>query len=38
VATLTSPQEARIADMILAMDPTERGRMDIGANEKVAVD
>jgi len=38
VATLTSPQEARIADMILAMDPAERGRMDIGANEKVAVD
>ena len=45
VATATPPQEARIADMILAMDPTERGRMDIergrmdiGANENVVVD
>jgi hypothetical protein len=38
VATVTPPQEARIADMILAMDPAERGRMDIGANEKVVVD
>jgi hypothetical protein len=38
VAALTSSPEARFADMILAMDPTERGRIDIGANEKVAVD
>jgi hypothetical protein len=35
VATVTPPQEARIADMILALDPTERGRMDIGASENV---
>ena len=35
---VTPSQEARIADMILAMDPTERGRMDIGANDKAVVD
>jgi len=40
VAPATPPEEARIADMILAMEPTERRRMvqEIGTGEEAVAD